>query len=180
MARTYLITGGANSGKARWAISYFERCDNVLYVTSNEDMDDDTKKRMEYSTEHNYVNWTAIRHDGKPADALDEEHKFVIYDGLPEYVLSLLGISSDDDIVPDEKIEEVTKQAIADVTAMLEKADENDINLILLTLEAGFSVSPFASGQKAFRDCLSSVNQRIANIADEVYLSVSGIQMQIK
>ncbi|MBQ2823635.1 MAG: bifunctional adenosylcobinamide kinase/adenosylcobinamide-phosphate guanylyltransferase [Oscillospiraceae bacterium] len=180
MARTYLITGGANSGKARWAISYFERCDNVLYVTSNEDMDDDTKKRMEYSTEHNYVNWTAIRHDGKPADALDEEHKFVIYDGLPEYVLSLLGISSDDDIVPDEKIEEVTKQAIADVTAMLEKADENDINLILITLEAGFSVSPFASGQKAFRDCLSSVNQRIANIADEVYLSVSGIQMQIK
>lgn len=180
MARTYLITGGANSGKARWAISYFERCDNVLYVTSNENMDDDTKKRMEYSTEHNYVNWTAIRHDGKPADALDEEHKFVIYDGLPEYVLSLLGISSDNDIVSDEKIEEVTKQAIADVTAMLEKADENDINLILITLEAGFSVSPFASGQKAFRDCLSSVNQRIANIADEVYLSVSGIQMQIK
>ena len=180
MARTYLITGGANSGKARWAISYFERCDNVLYVTSNDDMDDDTKKRMEYSTEHNYVNWTTIRHDGKPADALDEEHKFVIYDGLPEYVLSLLGISSDNDIISDEKVEEVTKQAIADVTAMLEKADENDVNLILITLEAGFSVSPFASGQKAFRDCLSSVNQRIANIADEVYLSVSGIQMQIK
>ncbi len=180
MARTYLITGGANSGKARWAISYFESCDNVLYITSNEDMDDDTKKRMEYSTEENSVTWKAVRHDGKPADAIDEEHKFVIYDGLPEYVLSLLGITSDEDIVSDEKIEEVTRQAVGDFTAMLEKADEYDVNLILITLEAGFSVSPFASGQKAFRECLSSVNQRIANLADEVYLSVSGIQMQIK
>lgn len=180
MARTLLITGGANSGKARWAISYFESCDNVLYVTSNSDMDDDTKKRMDYSTQENYVTWTAVRHDGKPADIVDEEHNYYIYDGLPEYVLSLLGISSDEDMVSQEKIEEVTKQAIADINELIEKAEGVGGNLILITLEAGFSVNPFASGQKAFRECLSSVNQRIANVADEVYLSVSGIQMQIK
>ena len=180
MARTFLITGGANSGKARWAISYFESCDNVLYVTSNSDIDDDTKKRMDYSTKENYVTWEAVRHDGKPADIVDDDHKFYIYDGLPEYVLSLLGISSDEDEVSDEKIEAVTKQAIEDITGLIEKAGQNDANLIIITLEAGFSVNPFASGQRAFRDCLSSVNQRIANIADGVYLSVSGIQMQIK
>lgn len=180
MARTFLITGGANSGKARWAISYFAHCDNVLYVTSNSDMDDDTKKRMDYSTQENYVTWQAVRHDGKPADIIDDEHNYYIYDGLPEYVLSLLGITSDEDHVSHEKVEEVTKQAIADINALIEKADQNGSTLILITLEAGFSVNPFASGQKAFRDCLSSVNQRIANIADEVYLSVSGIQMQIK
>ena len=180
MARTLLITGGANSGKARWAISYFANCDNVLYVTSNSDMDDDTRKRMDYSTKENYVTWTAVRHDGEPEGIIDEDHKFYIYDGLPEYVLSLLGITSDEDIVSDERIEEVTKTAIAHVNALIEAAGKNDANLILITLEAGFSVNPFASGQKAFRECLSSVNQRIANMSDEVYFSASGIQFKIK
>lgn len=180
MARTSLITGAANSGKARWAISYFAHCDDVVYITSNCFMDDETKKRMDYSNEHNGVQWTVKRHDGAPADAIDEEHRYFIFDGLPEYVISLLEITRDIDIVTPEKAAAVKSKVITEVQQMIEKVSEVDANLIIITLEPGFSVNPIPPGQKAFRDILCAVNQRIANVADEVYLSVSGIQMQIK
>lgn len=180
MSRKYLITGGANSGKARWAISYFAHCSNVAFITSGSDIDDDLKKRLEISNQQNGVQWDIIRYDGKPADVIDGRHSFYIFDGLPEYTLAALGIKSDDDEVSDERAEEVKNQVIADITEMIDKASSCGADIIMVTLETGFSVMPLKSAQTVFRDILCFVNQRIANIADEVYLSVSGIQLQIK
>lgn len=180
MSRKYLITGGANSGKARWAISYFSHCSNVAFITSNSDMEDDLKKRLEISNEQNGVQWDIIRHDGKPADIIDGNHSFYIFDGLPEYTLSVLGIGSDNDEVTKEQAAEVKARVINDIKEMIEKAESVGADIIIITLETGFSVVPPKSAQEAFRDILCAVNQRIANISDEVYLSVSGIQLQIK
>ncbi len=180
MARTYLITGGANSGKARWAIRYFAHCRDVAYITSNDDMEEDLRKRMEITNEQNGVKWDVIRYDGTPADIISNDHNFFIFDGLPEYTLALLGMTSDTDIISEEKAKAVKKQVIQDVSDMMQKAQNVNADLIIITLETGFSVVPPHSAQQIFRDILCSVNQRIANIADEVYLSVSGIQMQIK
>lgn len=180
MSRKYLITGGANSGKARWAISYFSHCSSVAFITSNSDMDEELKKRLEFSNEQNGVKWDVIRHDGTPADVITGEHAFYIFDGLPEYTLSVLGIQSDDDEVSKERAAQVKAKVIKDISDMIDKADSVGADIIIITLETGFSVVPPKPAQEEFRDILCSVNQRIANISDEVYLSVSGIQMQIK
>lgn len=181
MGRTYLITGGANSGKSRWAISYFAHCDRVLYISTNNRIDPDTQKRMRYSNDQNGVKWNIGFIDGKPADSINEEHKFFIFDGLPDYtstkLKAIVGSRTD---VPDEAFVEIKNEIIADVQAMIDKSNSVDGNLIIVTMEPGFSVIPQSAAQRAFRDTLAAVNQRIANIADEVYLSVSGIQMQIK
>lgn len=52
--------------------------------------------------------------------------------------------------------------------------------MIIITLETGFSVTPADPAQVAFREILGAVNQRIANMSNEVYLSASGIQFNIK
>ena len=62
----------------------------------------------------------------------------------------------------------------------MDKVVEINGALVIITLEPGFSVMPLSSEQTSFRDILGAVNQRIANTAQEVYLSVSGIQFRIK
>jgi adenosylcobinamide kinase/adenosylcobinamide-phosphate guanylyltransferase len=62
----------------------------------------------------------------------------------------------------------------------MNKVEELNGALVIITIEPGFSVMPLNSAQTAFRDIMGFVNQRIANTAQEVYLSVSGIQFKIK
>lgn len=181
MGRTYLITGGANSGKSRWAISYFAHCDRVLYISSNNKIDVDTQKRIRYSNEQNGVKWNIGFIDGKPADSISDEHKFFIFDGIPDYTSTILkSVIGNRTDVSDDVFYELKSQIINDIQKMIDQSNSVDGNLIIVTMEPGFSVIPQSAVQRAFRDTLAAVNQRIANIADEVYLSVSGIQMQIK
>ncbi|MGN0656414.1 MAG: bifunctional adenosylcobinamide kinase/adenosylcobinamide-phosphate guanylyltransferase, partial [Ruminiclostridium sp.] len=57
MGNITLITGGAGSGKTRWAISYFKTCDNVLFLNTGETLSDETRHRMNYSNRENNVEW---------------------------------------------------------------------------------------------------------------------------
>ena len=47
MSKTILITGGAASGKSRWAVSYLAACDYVLYLRTADEVDKDTLGRIE-------------------------------------------------------------------------------------------------------------------------------------
>ncbi len=44
MSKKIMITGGAASGKSRWAATYLRACDNVLYWSVSDTMDADTQK----------------------------------------------------------------------------------------------------------------------------------------
>ena len=55
MSKTILVTGGAASGKSRWAVSYLAACDYVLYLRTADEVDKDTLGRIEYSNKHNFV-----------------------------------------------------------------------------------------------------------------------------
>ncbi|MBP0965023.1 MAG: bifunctional adenosylcobinamide kinase/adenosylcobinamide-phosphate guanylyltransferase [Oscillospiraceae bacterium] len=181
MSKTILITGGAASGKSRWAVSYLAACDYVLYLRTADAVDADTMNRIEYSNKQNYVEWdirTGITEN--PAEQITD-HKFVIFDNLAAYTSLVIS-----QMCPDvSKIDEPTKKAIekkviSDVTEMYDKIMVIDGNMITITLETGFSVTPEDRTQAVFREILGNVNQRIANMSNEVYLSASGIQFQIK
>lgn len=80
----------------------------------------------------------------------------------------------------DELKKEIEKKIIGDVTEMYDTIMVKDGSMIIITLETGFSVTPADPAQAAFREILGAVNQRIANMSNEVYLSASGIQFNIK
>ena len=89
MARTILVTGGGASGKSRWAISQFAACDNVLYICPGK-LDDDTRNRINYSNNQNYVEWD-IREDvtSNPSGLFDR-HKFAVFDDLSSYTVRMI------------------------------------------------------------------------------------------
>lgn len=180
MSRTILITGGSASGKSRWAISYFAACDNVLYLASSPKLDKDTINRIKYSNEHNMVEWEIVSNVQQPIEYI-KEHKFFIFDGLASYTSNVMAeMCPNVELLNSKYKKEIEKRIIDDITQMMDKVSELDANMIMITIEPGFSVCPINKEQQYFREILGAVNQRIANTAAEVYLSASGIQFKIK
>lgn len=181
MAKTALITGGAASGKSRWAATYFSGCDYVLYLRAGEEVDKDTMKRIDYDNKVNMVEWDIKTDVYKDPVKLFTDHKFIIFDDLTDYTNAVINeMCSDIENISYELTKEIEKKIIGDVTDMYDSIKEIDGSMVIITMEPGFSVTPANHAHKVFRDILGGVNQRIANISDEVYLSASGIQFRIK
>lgn len=180
MARTILVTGGSASGKSRWAISQFVACDNVLYICPGE-LDEDTRRRIEYGNEKNYVQWDIREGVTSNPQGLFNKHKFVIFDDLCSYTVKVMEQMCPDIAKCDGEMEKaIAKCIIDDVISMQEEIRLIEGDLVVITLETGFSITPEDPTLKALRKILGVVNQRIANVSSDVYLSASGIQFKIR
>ena len=180
MARTILLTGGSTSGKSRWAISEFAACDNVLYICPKE-LDDDARGRIEYGNKKNLVEWEIHEHVESDPYKLFDKHKFAIFDGLYDYADIVIDQMCPDiaDMTP-ELEKEIEKRIIDDVKKMHDEIRLIEGDIVVITLETGFSAVPSDPLLLAKRNILGMVNQRIANESSDVYLSASGIQFRIK
>ncbi len=180
MASITLVTGGAVSGKSRWAISYFRTCDNVLYMNTSSELPAETRNRMDYSNRENDVVWEVVDNVTNPVEHI-KDHKFFIFDNLGGYVDYVMRRTAKDinNITPEEH-EKVRSEVVKNIIECMDKVMELNGAMVIITTEPGFSVYPLSGQQASFRDILGMVNQRIANTAQEVYLSVSGIQYKIK
>ena len=180
MANITLVTGGAASGKTRWALSFFKNCDNVLIVNTGKKLSNETVNRVNYICENNGVDWVILNEVKSPCDMI-KDHKFYIFDSLASYTSNVINEICDDveNITPEQK-EKVRSTVVDNVIEMMQRVEKLNGALVIITIEPGFSVCPKDKAQMLFREILGLVNQRIANTAQEVYLSASGIQFKIK
>ena len=180
MAGITLITGGAVSGKSRWAISYFRTCDNVLYMNTSPEMPSDTLNRLEYSNRENNVKWEIVNNVTDPISCI-KDHKFFILDNLGVYVENVMRETVKDmNNITHEENEKIRSAVVGNIIECMDKVVAMNGAMVIITVEPGFSVMPENTMQNSFRDIMGMVNQRIANTAADVYLSVSGIQFRIK
>ena len=182
MANSILVTGGAASGKARFAVTNFAAFDYVLYLRVGKELDPDIVHRIDFSTEKNHVEWDIVHKETEtPADEV-EDHKFVIFDSISSYTRLMIKkmCGENPGELSDDKKKDVEKAILGGIAAMCEKVYDNHGSIIMITLETGFSVRPDDPAQAAYRDILGRVNQRIANTSDKAYFSVSGIQFEIR
>lgn len=181
MSKSILITGGAASGKTRYAVTGFAAFDYVLYLRMGKEIDADIRQRIEFDNNKNGVEWDIISsHCTTPADEV-KDHKFVIFDSVSSYARMIMQEMFPDRQAPDDAAKKnVERRIIDDISAVREKVCENRGSLQIVTLETGFSVIPEDGYLAAYREIVGRVNQRIANSSDEVYFSASGIQFKIK
>ncbi|MDE7234038.1 MAG: bifunctional adenosylcobinamide kinase/adenosylcobinamide-phosphate guanylyltransferase [Ruminiclostridium sp.] len=180
MGNITLVTGGAGSGKTRWAISYFKTCDNVLVLNTGSRMSEETRHRMEFSNRENNVEWTVVQDVEDPVPLI-KDHKFFIFDSLGSYTSAVMRrVAKDVENITREEHNEIRKIVVDSVIECMRKVEELNGAMVIISIEPGFSVCPKDSEQVSFREIMGAVNQRIANTAQEVYLSASGIQFRIK
>ena len=180
MSKIVFITGGAASGKSRWAITNFASLDNVLYMVISDKVDEDTMSRINYNCKKHDVEWD-IRTSVKNITEVAGNRKFTIFDNLGAYVnLIISGKCPNVDDMTDDIRREIERIAIDDVTELIDIAKESNANLLIISTELGFGPLPENKSQRWFREIIGNVNQRIANLSTEVYLSASGIPFKIK
>lgn len=181
MSKSILITGGAASGKSRYAITGFAAFDYVLFMRMGEEISEELRHRIEVDNEKNGVEWDIVSSQSlSPVDEV-KDHKFVILDSLSSYARMVMKALCPDGKAPSsEEKRNIEKRIVDDVAAVRERVRENRGSLAITTLETGFSVVPEDGYLAAYREIVGHVNQRVANTSDEVYFSASGIQFKIK
>lgn len=181
MSKSILITGGAASGKSRWAVTNYSHYDYVLYLRTGESVDPDILHRIEYGNNQNGVEWDIVTGvTENPAEKIGD-HKFVIMDRLNDYAaIAMDKMCPNIADMTDDMMKSIERSIISDIENMRERIAEIDGSMTIITLETGLSATTNDPRQTALMKIIGAINQRIANSSDEVYFSASGIQFKIK
>jgi adenosylcobinamide kinase/adenosylcobinamide-phosphate guanylyltransferase len=167
-----LITGGARSGKSRFAqqLATTQQGD-VLFVATAEARDDDMTARIAKHQAERPAHWHTLEAPLHVAHALAqaEPAPLVLLDCVTLWVTNLL-------------LRKGTgwQQAKAELDALLAWYHARTVECIVVTNEVGLGIVPADQVSRTFRDWLGLFNQRLAAEADTVYLLVSGLAVDVK
>lgn len=178
MSKIILVTGGARSGKSSFAEEYTARLGKkIAYIATAQIYDSEMSLRVRLHKERRPADWQTYEAPFNAAAAIREaskRHDTILFDCLTVYLsnqlLNAVGGS----------IEERYLEIMADIDQLLMAAQEVSANIIFVTNEVGAGIVPENALAREYRDLAGKINQRIAKAAEEVYLVVSGIAVDIK
>lgn len=168
MCLTILVTGGARSGKSSFAEKRTKQLgSSLMYIATSEIIDPEMEKRVAEHQARRGSEWQTLHAPLKLIEALSET------DGKGPCLVDCLTIWLNNLIFHNEDTVVATKELIK----VLEQRSDP---VVLVTNEVGSGIVPENPLARRFRDEAGRMNQIISQVADEVYLSVSGIPLQIK
>ncbi len=172
MGKIVLVTGGARSGKSRRAEQYAAAQGlPVVYLATAAAGDDEMRERIARHQAGRPAEWRTIEaQQGLSGVMRDlEPGTLVLLDCLTLLTSNVLFAHEDD---PEPALD-------AEVAGLLAAAIEQDLTLIVVTNEVGMGIVPEYPLGRRYRDLLGRANQHVAAAADEVYLVIAGIAVEL-
>jgi adenosylcobinamide kinase / adenosylcobinamide-phosphate guanylyltransferase len=188
-----VILGGARSGKSTFAERLAaSRGQSVAFIATATADDDEMRERIARHRASRPKGWftleepldlaRAVRHAAELADVL-------LLDCITLWLGNVLLQTSWQHEKDDEGevefhttsrlFDESALEEIEDMLAVVKSLGPNK-TLIVVTNEVGFGVVPAYFLGRLYRDTLGYVNQRLAQVAERVYLMVAGMAVDIK
>ncbi|SDZ13445.1 adenosylcobinamide kinase /adenosylcobinamide-phosphate guanylyltransferase [Proteiniborus ethanoligenes] len=186
MSRFILITGGARSGKSSLAEAKAKELgEKVVYIATAIGFDEGMKERIKKHRSQRPSTWTTIeRYKSFASLELEEgflESDLVLLDCMTLMVSNLLLENDIDfDTCSMSQIDNMENRIFNDIRELEEVIYKHKKQLIIVTNEVGMGLVPSYRLGNIFRDIAGRVNQYLADKADEVYFTVSGIPLKIK
>lgn len=166
-----LITGGARSGKSRYAEERALRLGpRRLYLATGEAGDEEMEQRIAEHRKKRGKNWITVEEPlevGKALAAHQGQLDCAVVDCMTLWVSNLLI----------QRGEDMVKSAVKD---LVDKLLHFDFHLLLVANEVGWGIVPDNALARQFRDLAGWANRQIASAANEVVLMVAGIPMVVK
>lgn len=168
---SFVILGGARSGKSAYALGLARGRGRVAFVATAEALDRDMAARIERHRRERPASWLTVEAPVELVSALRRlagRADLVVVDCLTLWVANSLQRGMDDAAV------------LAEAEALAKLVAERHFSLILVSNEVGLGVHPESALGLRFRDLLGLVNQRVAAAADQVLLMVAGYPLTLK
>ncbi len=166
-----LIGGGARSGKSRFALDYVRRRHSSgVFIATAEARDQEMRERIEHHRAERDAFWTTVE------EPLDLAHVIELQQALNQPVaIDCLTLWLSNVLLDPARDEQAEMARLQQAIAGWKGPD-----LVLIANEVGCGIVPDNALARRFRDLAGSLNQRVAEAADEVYWMVFGTPLQVK
>jgi len=170
--KTYFITGGARSGKSSFAERLAAGVDGRrAYVATAQALDEEMAARIAKHRLDRGDAWDTYEEPLAVAELLGKlsaRYDLVLLDCLTLWLSNVMA-HTDTDAAAAERSDE-----------LLSAVREFKGTCIIVSNEVGLGIVPDNALARRFRDMAGMVNQKMAQAADEVYLTTAGIPIRIK
>jgi adenosyl cobinamide kinase/adenosyl cobinamide phosphate guanylyltransferase len=164
-----VVTGGARSGKSRFALTRAAkfRPPHILLATA-EAGDDEMAARIARHRAERDRRWRTVEEPTEIAAVLRRRRAgVVVIDCLTLWLANIM------DGDPRANVDRAFDELVAAL-------GERRFAVVAVTNEVGLGIVPANRLARAYRDAAGTMNQRVAEAADEVHLLVAGQAMRIK
>ncbi len=168
-----LVLGGCRSGKSRYAMERADAMavDGKLYLATSVPTDPEMEKRVARHQAERGPGWQTVEEPVLIDESIavaGRTARVILVDCLTLWTSNLLF---------DQKNE---AEIMVSVDLLSKALKACPCPVILVSNEVGYGIVPENALAREFRDMAGLVNQRIAAVADKVFLCVAGIPVQIK
>ncbi|OGX26449.1 MAG: hypothetical protein A2787_08575 [Omnitrophica WOR_2 bacterium RIFCSPHIGHO2_01_FULL_48_9] len=171
--RRILLTGGVKSGKSRLALALAQKfVGKKVFIATAEAFDDEMKAGIARHQEERSKSFFVIEEPAQLAKAIqmaESSAGVIVIDCLTVWVNNLLYHLKEDE-----------QAAREEQKLFLDALQHTRTNIIVVTNEVGSGILPENALARKFIYELGILNQKAAQVCDEVIFMVSGIPQRIK
>jgi adenosylcobinamide kinase / adenosylcobinamide-phosphate guanylyltransferase len=168
MNRITFVVGGARSGKSRYAEQLAKRVKSKTYIATALPFDEEMRERIRLHRDRRGEGWITVETELDLVGALEKAarpNSFVLIDCLTLWLNNLVHHRVNVD---------------SEVDRLCDCLERRKGHVVLVANEVGMGIVPGNPLARQFRDEAGRLNQRIAEIADDVVMMVAGLAMFLK
>jgi len=170
-----LVIGGARSGKSKVAASLCPASARVAYIATARASDKEMRARIARHRQDRPSHWATFEEPLELAillRRLRQEYEILLVDCLTVWLSNFLHRYRR------RSPTQLQQSAFLQADEVMKTA--SGVRLILVSNDVGAGIVPVTKVGRLFRDLQGLVNQRVAAAADQVFLTVAGIPIQLK
>ncbi|NTW05116.1 MAG: bifunctional adenosylcobinamide kinase/adenosylcobinamide-phosphate guanylyltransferase [Peptococcaceae bacterium] len=176
-----MVLGGSRSGKSEFAEGLVGPGNRVTYIATLATGDAEMSRRVETHRTRRPKDWHTVEEPDRLAQRISEidaDPGIIIVDCLTGWLSNLL---LDDNSCDDKNSvlnqEEILMSKVEELGQVLIKVRST---VIIVSSEVGMGIVPAYSLGRLFRDINGKANRYLVGIADEAYLVVAGLPLNLK
>ena len=178
-----LCSGGARSGKSEFAEQLaLSLKGRKAYVATGQAFDDEMKDRIKKHQLRRGKEWITFEiplHLHKNWEEIKNVSDVILIDCLTMFTSN--HVFAHGDINTQEDANRIESIILKELRLLLQEINNsNDKTVIFVTNEIGLGIVPENKLARYFRDITGRVNREVASAANKMYLTISGVTIELK